>query len=235
MNKLFLTAEWRKLAMVNYLVDPGILKSLVPAKTELDQWNGNCYVSLVAFMFVNTTVRGCRIPFHRNFEEVNLRFYVRYKEEGSWKRGVVFIREFVPLPMVTLVANTLYEEHYRTVPMNHKWISNESVIIVDYNWRRFKWHTLSVTANNTPELIKSDSEEEFITQHFWGYSQKKKHTSEYHVEHERWHSYPVLHNQLKVDYKLCYGEKFAFLNRSRPHSIYLVEGSPIKVFKDRII
>src|SRR5215831_17486814 len=92
----FLRAEWRKLAIANYCVDKKALQKYVPGKTELDTWNGNCYVSLVGFMFLNTKLKGIAIPFHQNFEEVNLRIYVRYKDGHIWKRGVTFIKEIVP-------------------------------------------------------------------------------------------------------------------------------------------
>jgi uncharacterized protein YqjF (DUF2071 family) len=235
MHTLFLTAEWRKLAMVNYLVDPGRLQKYVPQKTELDSWNGQYYVSLVAFMFQNTTVKGCRIPYHINFEEVNLRFYVKYKDGHEWKRGVVFIREYVPLPMVTLVANSLYEEHYQTVPMQHRWVVQQEGVAVRYSWKRKEWHSLMVEAENNPALIQAGSEEEFITQHFWGYSQKKRATSEYHVQHELWQAYPVRQFEIDVNFSMCYGDEFAYLNDIKPHSVYLVEGSPVKVYGDRFI
>ncbi len=73
----FLTAEWRHLAMLNYEIDPVILRPFVPSGTELDSWNGKTYVSIVGFLFLKTRVRGLAIPFHQNFEEINLRFYVR--------------------------------------------------------------------------------------------------------------------------------------------------------------
>jgi len=92
----FLNAEWRKLILANYEFDEDILKKHLPYKTEIDKWNSTSYVSLVGFMFKNTKLLGIPIPFHRNFEEVNLRFYVRYKQNNEWKRGVVFIKELVP-------------------------------------------------------------------------------------------------------------------------------------------
>ncbi|WP_294286462.1 DUF2071 domain-containing protein [uncultured Chryseobacterium sp.] len=92
----FLKAEWRKLAIINYEINPGILLSYLPAGTELDFYQGKCYISLVGFMFLNTRFLGIPIPFHRNFEEVNLRFYVKKKEGNQWKRGVVFVKEIVP-------------------------------------------------------------------------------------------------------------------------------------------
>jgi uncharacterized protein YqjF (DUF2071 family) len=117
----FLQAEWRKLAMANYIVDPGLLSKYLPYKTEIDLHHGACYVSLVGFMFLNTRLKGCKIPFHINFQEVNLRFYVHYEDNGEWKRGVVFIKEIVPRHALTLVANTMYNENYETMRMTHFW------------------------------------------------------------------------------------------------------------------
>jgi len=129
--KTFLMAEWRKLALANYAVVPALLAPHVPAKTELDLWNGTCYVSLVGFMFLNTTIKGFRIPLHVNFEEVNLRFYVKYQDPAVGpKRGVVFIKEIVPRAALTFVANTVYGEHYQTLPMRHTWQNLEDSLKV---------------------------------------------------------------------------------------------------------
>ena len=84
----FLTADWRYLALLNYVIDPEILQPLVPAGTELDDWQGRTFVSVVGFLFLDTRVRGIAIPFHRNFEEVNLRFYVRRRAPEGWRRAV---------------------------------------------------------------------------------------------------------------------------------------------------
>jgi uncharacterized protein YqjF (DUF2071 family) len=236
MNKdIFLTAEWRKLIMANYIVDPAILQKYVPALTEIDLWEGKCYVSLVAFMFNNTRIRNYSIPFHKNFEEVNLRFYVRYKEENTWKRGVVFIREFVPLPFVTLVANTLYDEKYMTLAMSHDWKITPEKLSISYQWNKKRRHSVEVQAVNDPLLIDEGSKQEFITQHFWGYSRKKNYTSEYRVAHELWKSYHVLQYKVDVDFSNCYGPEFAFLNEAEPESVFLVEGSGIEVYRDRKI
>lgn len=235
MSEIFLTAQWRKLAMANYVVDPSIVTPYLPVKTELDFWNNHCYLSLVAFMFLDTKVKGCSIPFHRDFEEVNLRFYVRYKEDAIWKRGVVFIREFVPLPMVTSIANHLYQERYRTVPMKHHWVITPEKLQLSYYWKRSQWNSFSIDALNDPKSIPEGSEEEFITQHFWGYSQKTKHTSEYQVDHEAWKSYSMNNHHINVDFSDCYGKDFRFLNGLQPSSVFLVDGSAITVYKDRKI
>src|ERR1700690_3759655 len=119
-SDIFLTAEWRYLAMLNYEIEPAALTALVPAGTELDFWNGKTFISLVGFLFQKTRVCGIPIPFHRNFEEVNLRFYVRRKADDGWRRGVVFIKELVPRLAIAFIARTFYNENYIALPMSHQ-------------------------------------------------------------------------------------------------------------------
>lgn len=227
----FLHAEWRKLALANYVIDPQILTEYVPAKTELDSWNGNCYVSLVGFMFVNTRMLGLKIPFHVNFEEVNLRFYVRYKDQGVWKRGVTFIKEIVPKPALTLVANTLYKEHYQTMPMRHIWEQREDSQRVVYEWKyKSQWQSFALTTEAKPSSIDLGSEAEFITEHYWGYTKvNETKTFEYEVTHPKWQQYHVKEFQIEVDFGAVYGEKFSFLTNQEPSSVMLAEGSEITV------
>lgn len=232
----FLSAEWRKLAMANYIVDPGLLQKFLPAKTELDLWNNTCYVSLVGFMFLNTRLKGFKIPFHVNFEEVNLRFYVRYKHEQEWRRGVVFIKEIVPKPALTFVANTVYKEKYETMPMKHVWINSADTLQVEYNWKKGGWNSFKVIADNQPVAIEAGSEEEFITEHYWGYTKiTDQKTSEYQVEHPRWLVYPTKDYQIEVDFGKVYGNEFSFLSSEKPKSVFLAEGSEIKVNGGSII
>ena len=227
--KTFLQAEWRKLAMANYKVDPKILEPYLPHKTELDFWSNTCYVSLVGFMFLNTKMLGVKIPFHINFEEVNLRFYVRYNDNGEWKRGVVFIKEIVPKPALTFVANTLYNENYETMPMRHTWEHN-NLLDVEYAWKKNGWNTFRVSADKIATPIDAGSEAEFITEHYWGYTKLgAEKTAEYGVEHPRWDAYKVNDYQIDVDFAGVYGSEFGFLKNEKPKSVFLAEGSEILV------
>src|SRR5471030_2395832 len=119
-SKVFLTAEWLYLAMLNYEIDPALLARFVPTGTELDFWNGKSYVSIVGFLFRDACVIGIPIPFHRHFEEVNLRFYVRRKSDDGWRRGVVFIKELVPRKAIAFIARKFYNENYVALPMSHR-------------------------------------------------------------------------------------------------------------------
>lgn len=233
----FLTAEWRKLAIANYTIDPDILTPYLPVGTELDLWKGNCYVSLIGFLFKNTRLLGFSIPFHANFEEVNLRFYVKYHDNGLWKRGVVFIKEIVPKFALSVVANTVYNENYEAMPMGHLWQEDEDEREVAYKWRyRGKWQRFGVKAHTNLSEIKTGSEEEFITEHYWGYARyNASKTNEYEVKHPKWAQYKVNSFEIDVDFGLVYGNEFAFLNNQQPASVMLAEGSEISVEKKNVI
>ncbi len=233
----FLNAEWRKLAIVNYNINPEILKPYVPTGTELDFWQGKCYISLVGFMFKNTKLLGIKIPYHINFEEVNLRFYVKRNVGNSWRRGVVFIKEIVPKPALTFVANTIYKEHYQTLPMAHAWTISDKLKMVNYKWKiNTQWQSFQVNTNLTAIETPEHSEIEFITEHYWGYAKvNDKQTNEYEVTHPKWLHYPVVSYNIDVDFELTYGNNFKFLNSLVPESVMLAEGSEITVESKKTI
>ena len=233
----FLNAEWRKLAIANYVIDPNILTKYIPPKTELDLWNGTCYVSLVGFMFLNTKMLGFSIPFHRNFEEVNLRFYVRHKDNEERKRGVVFIKEIVPKRALTFIANTIFMEHYQTMKMSHSWKEREDSRTVEYNWSlNGEENSFLVKAALEPTVIENNSESEFITEHYWGYTKAGNDSSfEYEVTHPRWDCYDVSEHKIEVDFKSVYGTDFFELTNLEPTSVMLAEGSEITVENKRKI
>lgn len=224
--------------MTNYIVPKSILKKYIPFKTELDILNEDCFVSLVGFMFLNVKVKGFKIPFHTNFEEVNLRFYVKHKDElnKEWKRGVVFIKEIVPKPAIVFVANTVYGENYETMEMGHEWKINDNKLEIGYSWKKNEWNKIKVVSSAQDKPILNGSKEEFITEHYWGYTKLgEKKTSEYGVEHPRWNQYDVLKYESEVDFGKIYGDEFAFLNNEKPVSVLLAEGSEIKVKEGRKI
>lgn len=237
MRQTFLRAEWRNLIMANYEIEPSSLFPYLPAHTELDFWNGKCFISLVGFMFMNTRVLGIKIPFHINFEEVNLRFYVRYEDDDEWKRGVVFIKEIVPKKAISFVANNLYGENYVTLPMRHTWEENEERQKIAYEWQFNKeWNCLEVEADKSAYPIEVGSEEAFITEHYWGYTQKDAHTtSEYQVEHPQWEIHKVFNHHIKCDVGNLYGIEFIEPFQQKPSSIFMAEGSEIVVKKGGLV
>ena len=229
MSSVFLRAEWRSLVMINYAVDRAILDPLVPRGVELDLWEGAALVSMVGFLFLDCRVLGVPIPFHRNFEEVNLRFYVRRKIGGEWRRGVVFVREIVPRHAIAFVARVAYNEPYIALPMRHEVPLDAGRFT--YSWKfRGRWNSLTAATRGECAPIVSGSEEEFIFEHYWGYTpQRDGGTMEYQVEHPPWRVWQTESSSLDCDVAALYGESFAKPFSAKPHSAFVAEGSRISV------
>lgn len=217
--------------MLNYLIDPAVLRPLVPWGTELDGWNGRTFVSIVGFRFLDTRVHGWAIPGHRHFEELNLRFYVRRKADDGWRRGVVFIKEIVPRRAIAWIARAVYNENYHAVPMRHRVAKNLSPGRAVYEWldgRR--WNALTLEFTGTPHVPDEESEEAFITEHYFGYArQRDGGTVEYRVEHPRWPIWRATSATLDCDVSSFYGPEFASCLCGPPSSALLAEGSSVTV------
>jgi uncharacterized protein YqjF (DUF2071 family) len=165
----FLTAEWRELAMLNFEIDAATLRPLVPAGTELDDHDRITQVSVVGFRFASTRMLGLAVPGHTNFDEVNLRFYVRRRTAGEWRRGVVFVRELVPRRAIAWMARWCYNEPYQALPTRHRleYRSDGVPAIVRYEWcRNGRWEGLELCARGEPTLPAPGSEAQFITEHY---------------------------------------------------------------------
>ena len=221
--------------MLNYVVDPEVLKPFLPSGTELDFFQNRTYISVVGFRFLKTRVRGMAIPFHRDFEEVNLRFYVRRPGPEGWRRGVVFIRELVPRLAIALVARTIYNEPYAAVTMNYRWDSapdnKDQIRAAAYGWKwRLTWNEMHIKIQGKPQDMVPGSEAEFIAEHYWGYTaQRDGSTMEYQVQHPPWQVWPAVTSALTGDMAACYGETLARFLKGPPASAFLAEGSEVAV------
>ena len=221
--------------MINYEIEPSVLAPYVPQGTELDAWNEKTFVSVVGFMFLETRVMRLKIPFHSSFEEVNLRFYVRRKTDEGWRRGVVFIKEIVPRRAIAAVARLVYNENYIATPMRHvieiKPAPGEKRGAVEYGWRYGgRWNQLRVEPAGEAQPLAEGSEEEFITEHYWGYAaQPRGGAVEYQVEHPRWLVWQVGERMLDCDVRSVYGAQFVDALGQGPSSAFLAQGSEIVV------
>jgi uncharacterized protein YqjF (DUF2071 family) len=234
----FLTAEWRNLVMLNFEVDPAILRPRVPSGTELDDFEGRTYVSIVAFRFLKTRIYGrLAIPFHSNFDEVNLRFYVRREERGELRRGVVFIAEIVPRRAIALIARLAYNENYSAYPMTHRITRAADAADFRYAWRVGRSpYEIEASTKDEPALPEASSAEQFITEHYWGYAKKRDGgTVEYRVEHEPWRVWRAATAKFSGEFGALYGAEFSSVLGARPSSAFVAEGSPVKVFSGRRI
>lgn len=229
----FLTAKWKDLIMANYEVDPSVLAGRVPRGTEIDLNEGKCFVSLVGFMFLDTRVLGIPVPMHVNFEEVNLRFYIKREAEGETRRAVCFVKEIVPRWAIAAVARGLYGEPYECWSMDHERTEQK----VAYSWSKGgRTNVLSVEIDESVGVPPEGSHGEFIIEHYWGYTGRGNgRVDEYRVEHPKWELFSVKNERIDVDFGAVYGSEFAFLADERPHSVLLAKGSEIAVYKGKQI
>ena len=238
-RRVFLSAEWRDLVMLNYEVEPEILRQYVPRGVELDVFAGRTFVSLVGFQFLHTKLYGfLPVPFHRNFDEVNLRFYVRRREAGGEnRRGVVFVRELVPRAAIAGLARLMYGEKYDACPMEHHIERDADGIAAEYGWKwRGSEFRLSAEAQGEPARVADGSIESFITEHYWGYSAKSaSQTIEYRVSHEPWRVWVSTSARFEGDGEALYGSAFGEILRGAPASGFIAEGSPVLVHTGRRI
>ncbi|MCI0336168.1 MAG: DUF2071 domain-containing protein [Acidobacteria bacterium] len=223
--------------MINYEIDPEILHPYIPPKTELDNWQGKTFVSVVGFLFLKTRILGLSIPFHRNFEEINLRFYVRRRVAQSLRRGVVFIKEIVPRQAIATIARVVYNENYVARRMGHRIDMHSEEIgrigMVEYSWRDDEeWNLLKSRTVGEAQPLIPGTEEEFITEHYWGYSaQRDGGCVEYQVEHPSWRVWQVSDAELDCDVERVYGRQFVECLRAKPTSAFVAEGSPVIVHR----
>jgi uncharacterized protein YqjF (DUF2071 family) len=232
---IFLKANWEHIIMANYKIDPEILMPFLPKGVELDLFEGNAYVSLVGFMFKNTKLFNIPIPKLGTFEEINLRFYVVRKEGDQIKRGVVFINETIPYPIVAWMANKLYKEHYTVVPTRHQIDEIHDTKKVNFEWLlNKKWNSITVEAKQETTRMQPDSLEQFIYEHYYGYTKfNEKKTLEYKLQHPSWNTHQILNYTIECDFTAMYGETFSVLNNTQPEAVFMAEGSLVKIEWER--
>lgn len=236
-QKPFLTAHWEHLIMANYCVDPMVLQSAIPAGTELDFFQGQALCSVVGFLFRDTRIHGLSIPGYRDFEEVNLRFYVRKQTPEGWRRGVVFIRELVGKRAIATVARWLYREPYLCVPIAHSLTPStddqSQPGLIRYEWQYDNQkNMLQATFSGNPEPHTPESEAAFIAEHYWGYTAYSAlKVGEYQVEHPPWRIWNAASHTLSFpSAEKLWGRKIATCLQKPPTSVFIAEGSAVSVY-----
>jgi uncharacterized protein YqjF (DUF2071 family) len=224
--RTFLTAEWHHLLGVTYPADEAQLAKHLPRGAQIDELEGSPRVSLVAFGFRHTRVRGLAIPGHITFPEINLRFYVRLHGE----RGVVFIRELVPRPAISLVAKLVYNEPYRTVRMEHVVTDARDALHVRHRFGPRRSSLLEAIASQTGRVPEPGSAEHWLTHHDLGVGRTRDgRARSYRVEHELWALHEILTLNMDVDFGSLYGREWAHLSDAEPSHVTLANGSPVRV------
>lgn len=229
--KQLLTADWTNLLIATFEADKRLLREYIPSKTELNDWNGKYYMSLLGFMFSRPVIASIPSPFYRCFEEINLRFYVRHKSRSGWRNGVVFIKEIAPSKLIGLTAKWLYHENFISLPMTHAFTSNDRESKTAYYWDTgHEWNHLELATGINPREPVPYSLESFTRDHYYAYTrQSPGKTREFEIEHPPWRIYPAISFDMKLDAATIYGKQFVDYFKQPPSTSFLMDGSRTNV------
>ncbi|MGC4037153.1 MAG: DUF2071 domain-containing protein [Chitinophagaceae bacterium] len=226
-----LSAHWTNLLTATFEADKSFLQQYVPVGTELDDWNGKYLLSLVAFMFERPSLLGIPSPFYRSFEEINLRFYVKYRQNNEMRKGVVFIKEIAPSSAIGLTAKLLYKENFISLPMKHEFKKEKHAVKTIYSCKiNNEWSYLNMESR--PEETKPEAQtiEYFIWNRYWGYtSAGKEKTMEFNISHQPWKIFPAFRFVMGMDIETIYGKQFDKYLKAEPLSAFLMDGGHTKV------
>lgn len=225
-----MTADWRNLLFVSYVVDPEVLRPLLPAGTEVDTWDGHGYVSLVAYQFRSVRMAGVPIPGHQEFEGLNLRFYVRHQDGGQDRHGVVFLSEIAPRALMATMTRLGFNEPYSARPMKSA-LDVGPPLRLEYAWQADdRWQGCSAVADGVPVMPPPSSLEGFLVERHWSYTrQPDGSTIEYRVDHSPWRIWPATAVKLEADFTALYGPQLGAL-LVEPASLLIAEGGPVRVY-----
>lgn len=236
-KRIFLKANWRRLASANYRIDPSILYKHVPKGTILESFEGNYYVSLVAFRYCETRLLNVQVPFHHIFEEINLRFYVKREiSPGKWRSEVAFTKLFFPKLALTLVAKYVYKENYETLKMRHNWSEKENQLFTSYGLKKDRWHNFEIDSHKETNEIDTSSSAHFFSKHYWGTSRiDHKSATIYEIKHPTWKTHKVINSNINFDFGNVFGDEFKGLSEIEPDSVNLFDGSEVSVIRKKIV
>jgi hypothetical protein len=145
----------------------------------------------------------------------------------------VFIAEIVPRQAIAITARLIYGENYRCLPMKHDIRTADSKKAATYQWKlKTKWCSLAAHATGTPDLPQKGSLEQFITEHYWGYSaQRGRRSLQYHVLHAPWRVWRSKSAGFEGEASELYGGDLGRVVQGRPSSAFIAEGSTVTVFR----
>jgi len=223
-----LTARWSNLVLLTYEVDPALVEPWLPGGVEADLVGGRALVSLIAFDFLDTRIRGRRIPGFVDFPEINFRTYVR----GGDRLGVVAIRELVPSPLAAAVGRLRFNEPFRAAPIESRTVSMGDELLVEHRWKwKDQGYFLRMTSDQTSVPAAAEAPAHHLLGRRWAYGRSRRGEPKVlRIEHPEWALRRVRTLDFDVDYAALYGPEWAVLNGKQPASTHLAVGSAVSIF-----
>ena len=184
--------EWLDLLFLHFQVDYDLLRPLVPAGLQIDQHQGSCYVSLVAFEMKNIRPRNLpAFPPISDFYEINVRTYI----EQDGKKGVYFISIEASKYLSALVARKLSGLPYE-----------KSTILRDaqgyQNLNQGKGFRLKTIFEVTDEIKIKSSLDSWLTERYCLYLDKGDGIYCFDIHHLEWPLFSVQLQECQLGYTI---------------------------------
>jgi uncharacterized protein len=223
----FLTANWRNLVLVNFVVPADLLEPRLPPGCVLDRVPHSPdthLLSVVAMHFDNTRVWGVPVPFAQRFDEVNLRFYAR---QGD-RHGSVFLRQYVPSRTILYGARWTYNQPYELARIQHVVAESGDHLEIRTRFERGRYTgAVSLRAERGAITPPVDSLEHFLKERYWGFdSDRRGRVFRYPVWHPVWRTHPVIDVDIDFDPGVLLGGDWRDVDWTAAyHSALFAEGS----------
>lgn len=224
LSNIFMTGNWENLIMSTFEVNENILKPYLPKDSELDLYNGKVLMSMVAFTFSKVKFFGFKVPFHQKFGQINFRFYVKSKVNNT--KGVVFIKEFAPKPLIAYVANVFYNEPYFFKKIGLNKANNNNVFTIKYTYKNLK---IEATSKQQIQKLEQNSMNQFVVDRYIAYIKSyNKETIQYKINHKPWNLFKTESININKNVLTLLPKKF---KEAKYISSCFVDGSYITVQK----
>ena len=208
--------EWNDVVFLHYKVNEKLLRTFVPDQLELDRFNNECWVSIVAFDMEQIHPRVLpSVHSLSNFKELNLRTYVK----SNGKPGVYFLSIEASNLLSCILAKTISKLPYKFAKIKR-----------EFNWFISKNKTnknfFSIYYSIDNELIKKNKLEHWLTERYALFNDYKKNIYRFEVHHKSWKLFTVKINRLVVDYP-----KFNMLFLNPPQAVHFAKGVSVLSWK----
>ncbi len=233
-DKPLIKAKFSEMVAVNFQIDQRILQPLVPKGLELDFFNGETYVSLIAMMLRNVKAWGLPFSIIPSSPELSLRFYVRRPGDGESAKGTCLIKDYISGSTAAWYLESQFKSDFSKLKMKYKnsGFGEHETPEVEYQWKvDDHWNKLRVRARSRIHKTERASKVGFILDHFTYFGTYKGRTLAYRVERPTWNIWDAAQANFTCDVKRLFGDAFVKPLSKRPASVFVTAGSPVTIYK----
>lgn len=184
--------EWNKAIFLHWKVDYDQLRPLVPSAFNLDNFNGDYYISIVAFTMEKIRPKSLpSVSFLSNFHEVNVRTYV----ENEGKKGVYFLNIEAEKLLACIIAKQLSGLPYQKANI----LRDKNKFYSQLDTKNFK---LSIDFKIEENLTEKSALDLWLTERYCLYINTKNRNYRYDIHHKEWEINNIELFNLETKYQL---------------------------------